>query len=365
MNIMLFSRILAKTGVGNHIKQLAVELSRQGHRVIVVSGTKNIELDENVTFVQLDTLSSNPLRILKAVKALRGIIREYGIDVVHCHHRKAALLMQIYKRTHRRADRVPVIYTLHAAKIPSDFLHRKLTFVGDKAIAISGEVKKFLLEKLNIPERKIATVYNGVQKIEKTMSSELQLATKEKWGIPRDTYVFAMHSRIDRVKNHLLVVEAVKRLPEAARQKITVLCSGEKTGDYYLEVQHKIREYGLEKNFCFVGWASTEEVFSIADFLLLPSTNEGFALSVAEAFMMRVPVARTRTAGFDEQKYCFPISACDPQDVVDILEGVARGDVEKYRKNIDAAYELAMSVFTVEHMAMQNVKIYKEVCEKQ
>lgn len=46
MNIMLFSRIIAKSGVGNHIKLLSEELTRQGHKVVVVSSTNELKLGE-------------------------------------------------------------------------------------------------------------------------------------------------------------------------------------------------------------------------------------------------------------------------------------------------------------------------------
>lgn len=33
MNVLLMARIIAKTGVGNHVKQLSEELANQGHSV--------------------------------------------------------------------------------------------------------------------------------------------------------------------------------------------------------------------------------------------------------------------------------------------------------------------------------------------
>ena len=44
MNILLFSRIVAKSGVGNHMKQLSEELVRQGHNVVVVSSTNDLQI---------------------------------------------------------------------------------------------------------------------------------------------------------------------------------------------------------------------------------------------------------------------------------------------------------------------------------
>ena len=46
MNIMLFSRIIAWSGVGNHIAQLASELSKAGHNVTVVSSTNDRKIGQ-------------------------------------------------------------------------------------------------------------------------------------------------------------------------------------------------------------------------------------------------------------------------------------------------------------------------------
>ena len=138
MKILLFPRILAKTGVGNHVKQLSEELCRQGHSVTVVSSTKELDLDENVEFIKLDADSKNPLRIGRVIMDLHKIIEERNIEIVHCHHRKASLIMRLYNIFYR----MPFVYTSHLAKIPNNFIYRKMTFVGERAIAVSGEVSE-------------------------------------------------------------------------------------------------------------------------------------------------------------------------------------------------------------------------------
>ena len=47
MNILLMARIIAKTGVGNHVKQLSEELANQGHKVWVVSSTNEMDIGKN------------------------------------------------------------------------------------------------------------------------------------------------------------------------------------------------------------------------------------------------------------------------------------------------------------------------------
>lgn len=44
MNIVLFARIIAKTGVGNYTKQLAEELVKNGHNVTVMAATNDLAI---------------------------------------------------------------------------------------------------------------------------------------------------------------------------------------------------------------------------------------------------------------------------------------------------------------------------------
>ena len=159
---MLFSKVLERTGVGNHIHQLSDELFRQGHRVIVVSGTNKQGIGgENVDFEGMQTTSRNIFVVLKNIRKLHNIIVRNNIDVVHCHHRVAALYIKLHNIIYTK---IPVVYTLHLAPVPSDFLHRAFTFPGDCAIGVASETSDFLIQGLKVPKEKVVTVLNGVDK---------------------------------------------------------------------------------------------------------------------------------------------------------------------------------------------------------
>lgn len=362
MNVMLFSRIVAKSGVGNHIKELSEELVRQGHNVVIVSGTNELSLGgDEVKFVLLPTLSNSPIAILGVVFSLHKLIKEYNIDVVHCHHRKAALYMRLYNVIYKH---IPVVYTLHLTPIPCDFIHRILTFVGDKAIGVSTDVSDFLVEKLKIQRDKVVTVLNGVvNPIEKGNILDFNdvFKLKSEWNIQEGKYVFVTHSRIDTVKNHLAIIEAVKLLPEEIRNKFVVVCSGIEAGGYYQKCIKTIEEYGLEDSFRFVGWCDTLSIFSIADCLLLPSFIEGFALSVIEAFHMNVLVARTDCGGFKDQKYCLKIDANNPETISKLIADITENGLSEYETLRKQAKDFASLNFTIEKMTENIVKVYKEV----
>ena len=360
MNVMLFSRIVAKSGVGNHMKQLSEELVKQGHAVTVVSSINELDIGggtSSVDFICLPPISLNPIAMVKGIKNLHDIIKRKQIQVVHCHHRMAALYMKLY----RVLFNIPVVYTLHLADIPSDYLHKKATYAGDKAIGVSTEVSDFLVEKLDVPRNKVITICNGVD--EKQLSlliDDEKQSLHKNWSVPIDSTVFVMHSRIDEVKNHLLVVNAVKEMPKEYRDKIVFLCSGTQAGTYYEKVKKTIKNYDLEKNFIFTGWIETRKLLGIADALVLPSTNEGFPLSVVEAFLMKIPVLRTRTGGFDDQKYCIEISKTNAMDVAYSMMSFV-DNKDDYKKSTEEAFQYAMNNFTIERMTEKTVEVYSMI----
>lgn len=101
-------------------------------------------------------------------------------------------------------------------------------------------------------------------------------------------------------------------------------------------------------------------VLGISDYLISPSKNEGFLLTAIEAFIMKTPVIRTRTAGFDDQKYCIEIREDNPEDIVRIINDIGHGNAGDYKNRVDEAYRLAMKEFTAEVMAGKTVEVYKK-----
>lgn len=360
MNILLFSRIIAKTGVGNHMNELAHELDRQGHNVIVVSGTNELGI-QGIPVYQIPLPTLNPVTLFKDINAIHKLVKENNIDVVHCHHRMAALVMKFYNIFFK----IPVVYTLHLAGIPHDFFHRVMTYAGDQAIGVSTEVSRFMVKDLKIPKEKVTTVLNGVNPdLLKPLTQEEKREVMLRIGEKTDEkFVIALHSRIDEVKNHMLVVEAIHQLPEEVRRKIVVVCSGTPVGSYYEKCIQKISEYKLEDIFRFIGWTQTRDILGIADMLCLPSRNEGFPLSVCEAFLMKVPVVRTRTAGFDDVCYCIPIDMDDPEPLIEIIVESVNGNINKLRENVYISYQFANKTLTVEQMTLNTLNVYKKAID--
>ncbi len=345
------------------MRQLGDELARQGHKVFVVSGTneQGITDKDGLCFIKLPLTSKNPLSCLKNLIVLHRIIKDNRINVVHCHHRVAALYMKFY----RMLWKIPVVYTLHLAPIPHDIIHRIFTYAGDMAIGVSTEVANFLRIGLKVPGDRIQVVLNGVEvRNQLNISGINKGGLRKKFSIPEDKFVLLLNSRIAHVKNHLIMVEAIHELQNDVKDKIVVVCTGEQTGDYYNLVVEKILEYGLQKQFHFVGWVNPYEISAVSDFLFLPSFQEGFALNIAEAFFMKLPSARTATCGWEDLKIgCLQIYPDRTDEIKQIITTLLDKGKSAFTEQVERAYKFALENLTVEVMVRNTVKVYNQAID--
>lgn len=359
MNIMLFSKICAKSGVGNHMRQLADELINQGNKVWIVAGNNEQEIVEqdNLKMSIVPVSTHNPIQAIRNLIQIHRLVKENNIDVVHCHHRTAALYMKFY----RIIWETPVVYTLHITPVPHDFIHRIFTYVGDKAIGVSSECVNFMEEFLKIPQEKCVVIPNGIYP-PNVFGGGCREELLKKFNLPTNKVILVMNCRISEIKNQMHMIEAVHQLNPEVQNKVVVAIAGTTGGTYYDSLIKKIEEYGLQNQFRFVGWVDSYELLAVADMSFLPSYSEGLPLGSIESFFMKVPAARTETGGYKEmQDAVWKISATDVAPTVDLINRLVKEGKEPFESKIECAYELANNKFTVEKMALRTRAVYTEV----
>lgn len=360
MNIMLLADLVVKSGVGKYIYSLASHYKRSGDNVIVVSA--NIQLDIegelDVKCYKVNTVSKRPLQLIKAVRSLRKLIKANRVDIVHINHRMSGMIMRLYNTIYFW-DKIPSVWTVHTAPFPGGRMMAMMTYHGNYAIAISEEVADFCRNSLKIKDKDIIKLLNGVDDSELTaLSSEEIAAIKSKHSIPNDRLVIAMHGRIDVVKGIDLVVEAIAQLPPDIRNKVTVVCSGMPNGDYYDSIISSINSYNIADSFRFMGWVKSNQILGISDLVILPSRREGFALAAIEAYIMRVPLVRTRLGGYiDTQEYCRAIDTDNVEQIVDVITEFV-GSSNMYDGVVCKAYDFAINNCTLSHMADKTKQAY-------
>ncbi len=351
MNVLIVADLVVRSGVGNYIVQLSKELVRQGHKVIVASPRKEVELAEGVLYYPLK--SSSIKNTFANAKAVKKICKEHAVDVIHAQHRNVTFYLRFCRRY------APIVVTYHTSKYPKNKLKDMLVYWGDECISISTEVRAQLLQK-GVKEKKLHMVFNGVENAPLLpLTAKEKEARKEALGY-KDKTVFVMHGRIHEIKGVDLLVDAVKEMTKEELGRVKFVLSGEKKGEYYQSLLQKIEENGLQPYFDFIGWTTSFEILSIADMMLAPSRQEGFPLSVIEAMFMKVPVSRTRTGGYEDMKdYVLPMEMESPED---ILRQIRRylADKGQYEGLVESAYEFAEAHCTIERMTQATVAVYEQ-----
>lgn len=359
MNVLLLADMVDRTGVGNYIKMLSTKLVENGDDVIVASEYCNLDLSDKVRFVKMYPINMRPDYLMRNVFVLRKILRESNVDIVHANHRMSAFLMRMYNLFFVH---VPTIWTSHLVTWPMNPLKKLLGYYGDISVAISSEGKKFMQENLCIPEKKIVTIYNGVDyEYLQPLSDDEKVAIKRMWQIKSDKIVIAVHGRIAYSKGIDFLIDVISHFTENERAQLQIICSGQyKNNAYYNKIADKIAENKLEDTFKFVGWCKTRDILGVSDLMIQPSRIEGFPLAAAEAFIMGVPLIRTKTGGYEDMK--------------DICVGVEFGDIDtllveirsflespdKYRDMAQNAKKKALECFTLDTMFEATYNTYKK-----
>ena len=147
-------------GAETHVVELSKELSRMGHEIVVTSagGVYTKELKEaGIRHVRLPLHKKTPLSVIRSYFGLRRLIKEENFDVVHAHARIPAFILGILQKTmHFR-------FTTSAhLNFKVNAFWRKISNWGEKSIAVSEDIKQYLIDEYDMNPGCIGVTINGI-----------------------------------------------------------------------------------------------------------------------------------------------------------------------------------------------------------
>ncbi|NIM91040.1 MAG: glycosyltransferase [Candidatus Aminicenantes bacterium] len=192
---------------------------------------------------------------------------------------------------------------------------------ADGVIAISEFTRNQLLERFPLDEKKVKTIYLGLDpEFHTEVSAAEEEEVRKKFSLP-PSFIFFVGAMEPR-KNLLRLIEALK-ITHEKHQKTPLVIVGREGLDYR-NLEKKISQLKLQDWVRMMGYLPDEEVkifYRLASVFAFPSLCEGFGLPVIEAMARGLPVATSKTSALPEvgQDAALYFHPEDPEDIADKL----------------------------------------------
>lgn len=233
------------------------------------------------------------------IGAIRKVIKEENIDVVHCHQ----YTPWVYGVLATIGLGKKVIFTEHGRFYPDSsswkrrFINPVLSFFTDSITAISKATKQALVDYEFLSEKKIEVIYNGIQALPKASEAELA-ALREKHGLLETETVLGTVARLDPIKNHEMMInafnEVLKEHPDT-----TLIIVGD--GDLMSQLTQQCEDLGISEKVIFTGYITKPGTYiQLFDIFLLSSLSEGTSMTLLEAMSVGKPCVVTDAGGNKE-----------------------------------------------------------------
>ena len=325
-------------GAETHIVELALALQKAGHRVSVVSagGALADKLTAcGIEHVQCPLDVHHPLTLLRCAWRLHSIFKRLKPDVIHAHARIPALAC-------RMADpfgKFPLVTTVHGRYEVTPLL-RLLTHWGEYQMAVSEDLKRYLLDEYRCKDSHIRVTVNGIDSV-RFAKAEKSSELLQELQIPKDATVIVGVSRLDE-DACIPAFYLASHFEELFDPNTVIVWVGGGSKQTELEaLAEQINAKKGKKSFISVG--NREDV---ERFLHIADAFVGVARSALEAICCRCPVVLFGNAGFGGTVTETSLSSFNAHNFT--CRGLPQADVQVLKKAFDQA--LALSDESLEKM---------------
>ena len=292
MNILLATMSMGIGGAETHILELAKELKKRGNNVYVVSngGTYTDELREfGIEHIWAPLHNKNPKNMLVSYKILKKVIEEKHIDIVHSHARIPSFICGLLKKRLK----FPFVTSAHwTFKITP--LLRLMTNWGDGTVAVSEDIKDYLMKNYNVKEGKIIVTFNGIDT--EKFSKDVDTSSVEKeFGLNHNKRKIVYISRLDdsRALVARQLINIAKQLEASIENIQIVIVGGGNVFDELKATADLINQGREDKLIIMTGARSDINRFAAYGEIFI-----GVSRSALEAMACEVPVIVAGNEGY-------------------------------------------------------------------
>ena len=212
-------------GAETHVVELSKELARKGHRIIVASngGVYEKELEEaGIKHYKVPMARRNFSDMKKSYFLLKDVIKKENVDIVHAHARIPGFLCGLI---HKRMN-FTFVTTAHWVFDTSKGL-KYLTNWGQKSVAVSDDIKKYLIDNYGIKDENIYVTINGIDTNKFSPESKGEKVVKELGlGENENRIVYVSRMDEDRALAAKQLIEITEKLDKAIPNLKVIIAGG-------------------------------------------------------------------------------------------------------------------------------------------
>lgn len=297
-------------GSGAVATELGIALAARGHEVHFITYQQPFRLPNflprvffhEVEVARYPLFEFPPYDLALAVK-MHEVVRDHGLDVLHCHyaipHATSAWIAREMLR--ESGQDVSVVTTLHGTDITivgqerSFFTITKFSIEKSDAVtAVSQHLREETYKAFGCTGCVVEVIHNFIDPVLFDRASHASPFSEAK----ADGRKVLMHiSNFRAVKRVRDVVRIFARVHAVIPSMLVMVGDGPER----VEAEDEARDLGVHADVRFLGKIdSVAPLLAGADLFLLPSQSESFGLSALEALACGVPVIASNTGGLPE-----------------------------------------------------------------
>ena len=318
-------------------------------------------LTRPVVYHELHKRSGNDMRL---IFRLRELFRSRDIDIVHTRNWAGFDGVLAACLTPKPA----VIHGEHGRDIGDpagtdprrNFARRTLAFRAKKFVAVSKDLHNWLQVTVRVPENKLVFIPNGVDT--ERFCPGRDLALRRELGIADDEFVVGTIGRLDPIKNHEGLINAVRVLNNS-NLKVRLVIVGE--GPNQSNIETTLRSPDFSPRPLLLGARlNVERLYKIFDTFVLNSFAEGMSNTLLEGMASGLPIICTAVGGnvelvADHQRGIL-VRPGDDAALAEALH-VYMNSADTCAAHANNARMFIMQHFSLERMIDRYVSLYESV----
>jgi glycosyltransferase involved in cell wall biosynthesis len=330
---------------------------------------------DGARLAQMPVQTKNPLVMLGNAARLVALIRQERVSIVHARSRAPAFSALWAAK----ATGTPFVATYHGvykAQSPLKRWYNAVMTRGDLVIANSDYTRDHVLAEHEVDPDKLVTIPRGVdfERFDPAFVTPNRVeALRRAWGVADNDHRtrILLAGRLTRIKGHLPIVAAAKRLVADGRRDFLILFAGDDQGraGYSAELQGAIGEAGLGDTVRLVGHCDDmPAAYLLADLAILPtSVPESFGRAAVEPQAMGRPVIASAHGGVIETVldgvtgWLAPVD--DPEAWAAALGRAIDIGPAKRLEMGETGRKRARQLYSVDAMCAQTLAAYERVLE--